>query len=102
QPSTKNKRKSHSNKLFETLIEEQNEKHVDKITYPFEYNKELPQEVDLTLPPDPTRMEDASKMLIEETVSVNIGSEDLPRMIKLGASLLAQEQKTFVEILREY
>ncbi|KAH9299815.1 hypothetical protein KI387_031497, partial [Taxus chinensis] len=61
-----------------------NEETVDEMVYPFKDDDEPPKEVDLTLPTDSTQMEDASKMLVEETISVNIGSEEEPRMIKLG------------------
>ncbi|KAH9287448.1 hypothetical protein KI387_031565, partial [Taxus chinensis] len=92
--------KSHSDKLFGELIDKQNEESKDEVIYPFKYDHELPQEVDLTLPSDPTWMEDASKMLIEEIISVNIGSEGQPIILKLGASLSAQEQKTFTGLLK--
>ncbi|KAH9323557.1 hypothetical protein KI387_018196 [Taxus chinensis] len=98
----KDKQKSHSDKLFDKLVDKQNEESKDEVIYPFKDDHELPQEVDLTLPLDPTWMEDASKMLVEETINVNIGLEEQPRIIKLGASLSAQEQKIFVEILKEY
>ncbi|KAH9301216.1 hypothetical protein KI387_012799, partial [Taxus chinensis] len=92
-PCGKDKCKSHSDRLFEVLVDKQNKEPTDKMVYPFKDYEKLPKEVDLTLPHDPTWMEDTSKMLVKETINVNIGSEDERRRIKLGASLSAQEQK---------
>ncbi|KAH9321619.1 hypothetical protein KI387_016258, partial [Taxus chinensis] len=92
-PCARNKCKSHSKKLFEALVDKQNKEPMDKMVYSFKDDDEIPKEVDLTLPPNPMQMEDASKILVEETISVNIGSKEEPRMIKLGASLSTQEKK---------
>ncbi|KAH9292411.1 hypothetical protein KI387_042401 [Taxus chinensis] len=57
---------------------------MDKIVYPPK-DEDLPEpplvEEDLNLPPDPTCMEDESKLLVEETIDVNIGTKELPRMV---------------------
>ncbi|KAH9300861.1 hypothetical protein KI387_012444, partial [Taxus chinensis] len=59
------------------------EQPMDKIVYPPK-DEDLPEpplvEEDLNLPPDPTHMEDESKLLVKETIDVNIGMEELPRM----------------------
>ncbi|KAH9321974.1 hypothetical protein KI387_016613, partial [Taxus chinensis] len=41
---------------------------------------EMPLEEDLNLPPDPTCMEEESKLLVEETIEVNIDIEEVPQM----------------------
>ncbi|KAH9305557.1 hypothetical protein KI387_009961, partial [Taxus chinensis] len=87
-PCARNKHKSRSDKLFEALIEKLNEETMEKMSYPFKNDDELPKEVDLTLPPDPTQMEDASKMFLEETISVTMGLEEEPRMIKTLSSTI--------------
>ncbi|KAH9289761.1 hypothetical protein KI387_033878, partial [Taxus chinensis] len=40
-PGKNDKRKSHSDKLFDTLIYQQNEEHMDKIVYPFKDDNEI-------------------------------------------------------------
>ncbi|KAH9303808.1 hypothetical protein KI387_008212, partial [Taxus chinensis] len=57
---------------------------------------------DLNLPLDPTCMGHESKLLVEDIIDVNIGTKELPWIVKLGASLSAKEQKTFTGLLREY
>lgn len=52
---------------------------------------EIPLEEYLNIPPDPMLMEDMSKILVEETVDVNIGTKEEPKIVKLGALLSAQE-----------
>lgn len=47
-------------------------------------------------------MEDESKLLMEETIDVNIRTKEEPKMVKLGASLSAQKHKTFVMLLCEF
>ncbi|KAH9310582.1 hypothetical protein KI387_025617, partial [Taxus chinensis] len=90
--------------LFEELAEKQVKKSMDKKSDHAKGENliETPLEEDLNLPPDPTCMEDLSKILVEETIDVNIGQEDDPNIVKLGASLSAREQKTFTMILWEF
>ncbi|KAH9311948.1 hypothetical protein KI387_026983, partial [Taxus chinensis] len=57
---------------------------------------------DLNLPPDPMNIEDLSKVLVKETIDVNIGTEEDKKIIKLGASLLEQEHKMFTMLLQEF
>ncbi|KAH9288749.1 hypothetical protein KI387_032866, partial [Taxus chinensis] len=60
-PCGKNKCKSYSDKHFKALVDKQNEEPIEEKIYPFKDNDEPPKKVDLTLPPYPTWMEDASK-----------------------------------------
>ncbi|KAH9297896.1 hypothetical protein KI387_029578, partial [Taxus chinensis] len=57
---------------------------MDKIVYSPK-DEDLPKpplvEEDINLPPNPTRMEDESKLLVEDTIDVNFDTKELPRMI---------------------
>ncbi|KAH9313622.1 hypothetical protein KI387_022249, partial [Taxus chinensis] len=46
---------------------------------------------DIDLPPAPPEFEEGNASLIEETIDVNIGTEDEPRILKLGSSLTPEE-----------
>ncbi|KAH9328137.1 hypothetical protein KI387_000245, partial [Taxus chinensis] len=67
--------------LFEALVEKHAKQPMEKIMYPLQ-DEELPEppviKEDLNLPPDPTHMADESKLLVEDTIDVNIDTEELP------------------------
>ncbi|KAH9291085.1 hypothetical protein KI387_044656, partial [Taxus chinensis] len=95
-PRQKSKSKSHSEIIFEALVDKKIIKSKDKESDHTKDENLVETSLDeyLNLPPDPTRMEDLSKLLVEETIDVNIGTEEDPKIVKLGASLSAREQKT--------
>ncbi|KAH9301936.1 hypothetical protein KI387_013519, partial [Taxus chinensis] len=96
--------KSHSENLFEALADKQIRKSKEKQSdhVKDENLMETSLDEDLNLPPDPTHMEDLSKLLVEETIDVNIGIEEDPKIVKLGALLSAREQNTFTMLLRDF
>ncbi|KAH9314164.1 hypothetical protein KI387_022791, partial [Taxus chinensis] len=57
---------------------------------------------DLDLPPAPPEFEEGNASLIEETIDVNIGTEDEPRILKLGSSLTPEEVEIHTQILKEH
>ncbi|KAH9328700.1 hypothetical protein KI387_000808, partial [Taxus chinensis] len=73
-PRQKSKSKSHSENLFEALADKQINKSKDKQSdnAKDENLMETSLDEDLNLPPDPTRMEDLSKLQVKETIDVNI------------------------------
>ncbi|KAH9326891.1 hypothetical protein KI387_007069, partial [Taxus chinensis] len=46
---------------------------------------------DIDLPPAPPEFEEGNASLIEETIDVNIGTKNEPRILKLGSSLTPEE-----------
>ncbi|KAH9311142.1 hypothetical protein KI387_026177, partial [Taxus chinensis] len=95
-PRQKLKSRSHSENLFEELADKQIIKSKDKQSDHIKDENlvETSLDEDLNLPPNPTCMEDLSKLLVEETIDVNIGTEEDPKIVKLGTSLSAREQTT--------
>ncbi|KAH9331063.1 hypothetical protein KI387_003171, partial [Taxus chinensis] len=73
-PRQKSKSKSHCENLFELLADNQVQKPKDnKSDHAKDENlMEISLDEDLNIPLDPTRMEDLSKLLVEETINVNI------------------------------
>ncbi|KAH9317637.1 hypothetical protein KI387_019406, partial [Taxus chinensis] len=57
---------------------------------------------DLDLPPAPPEFEEGNASLIEETIDVNIGTEDEPRILKLGSLLTPEEVEIHTRILKEH
>ncbi|KAH9296841.1 hypothetical protein KI387_028523, partial [Taxus chinensis] len=57
---------------------------------------------DLDLPPAPLEFEEGNASLIKETIDVNIGMEDEPRILKLGSSLTPEEVEIHTRILKEH
>ncbi|KAH9327688.1 hypothetical protein KI387_007866, partial [Taxus chinensis] len=57
---------------------------------------------DLDLPPAPPEFEEGNASLIEETINVNIGMEDEPKILKLGSSLTLEEVEIHTRILKEH
>ncbi|KAH9311940.1 hypothetical protein KI387_026975, partial [Taxus chinensis] len=103
-PWQKSKFKSHSENLFEALVDKQIRKSKDKQSDHAKDKNLMETSLDeyLNLPPDPMRMEDLSKLLVEETIDVNICTKEYPKIVKLGASLLVREKKMFTMLLREF
>ncbi|KAH9308841.1 hypothetical protein KI387_036752, partial [Taxus chinensis] len=57
---------------------------------------------DLDLPPALPEFEEGNASLIEETIDINIGTEDEPRILKLGSSLTPEEVEIHTRILKEH
>ncbi|KAH9321021.1 hypothetical protein KI387_015660, partial [Taxus chinensis] len=57
---------------------------------------------DLELPPAPPEFEEGNASLIEETIDINIGTEDEPKILKLGSSLTPEEIEIHTRILKEH
>ncbi|KAH9308569.1 hypothetical protein KI387_036480, partial [Taxus chinensis] len=74
EPQKKSKSKLHSENLFEALTDKQVQKlkHNKSDHAKDENLMETSLDEDLNFPPDPTHMEDLSKLLVEETIDVNI------------------------------
>ncbi|KAH9303312.1 hypothetical protein KI387_014895, partial [Taxus chinensis] len=56
----------------------------------------------LNLPLAPPEFEEGNASLIEETIDVNIGAEDEPKILKLGSSLTPEEVEIHTQILKEH
>ncbi|KAH9293700.1 hypothetical protein KI387_041096, partial [Taxus chinensis] len=57
---------------------------------------------DLELPPAPPEFEEGNTSLIEETIDINIGTEEEPKILKLGSSLTPEEIEIHTRILKEH
>ncbi|KAH9294274.1 hypothetical protein KI387_040522, partial [Taxus chinensis] len=57
---------------------------------------------DLDLPPASAEFKEGKASLIEETIDVNIGTEDEPRILKLGSSLTPEEVEIHTQVLKEH
>ncbi|KAH9303528.1 hypothetical protein KI387_043890 [Taxus chinensis] len=57
---------------------------------------------DLDLPPAPPEFEEGNASLIEETIDVNIGTEDEPRILKLRSLLTPEEVEIHTQVLKEH
>jgi hypothetical protein len=49
-----------------------------------------------------THKEEKSKRKVGDTISLNIGTSEYPKIIKLGAQCSDEEKKKFMELLREF
>ncbi|KAH9314760.1 hypothetical protein KI387_023387, partial [Taxus chinensis] len=56
----------------------------------------------LELPPAPPEFEEGNASLIEETIDINIGTEEEPNILKLGSSLTPEEIEIHTQILKEH
>jgi hypothetical protein len=49
-----------------------------------------------------TRKEEESKRKVGDTISLNLGTSESPKMVKLGAQCYDEEKTKFTELLREF
>ena len=49
-----------------------------------------------------TCKEEESKNKVGDTISLNLGTSESPKMVKLGAQCSDEEKEKFVELLREF
>ncbi|KAH9287754.1 hypothetical protein KI387_031871, partial [Taxus chinensis] len=63
---------------------------------------EVEEEGDLELPPALPEFEEGNASLIKGMIDINIGTEEEPKILKLGSSLTLEEVEIHTQILKEH